>query len=471
VSAAEVLRVQNPNQGERSPAIVIPFTSRASTPLLYERAKKAALRRGYASEADDFASWYAVKILEGKCQHQTLDQAFIDYLRETRGRPGAKYCGADALLPLHRYSPPASSDTPDAVIEAGMNRSGLAAWIASENEPESPVPEDFAWEDFVSGRDLAFVRMYCADHSMKVIAGQFGVSESRVSQRLSRIIQIVKTKIRRRSWRMAQHTDVTLLPLGLPDAAQTIDLSELARRCDIHPVDISKLVSEGLIPYRQSGNQKFVLASDADRIVGIRKQFGRQWVHELRAIYKPVKEVAPRAPAPAPPSEAKVIHLDPSARQLSLSPAEKLVYDKLVKGLSNREIANQLCVTEKAVKFHLTRIYSYLGGSSRGQILFLHHSNQIQITERIRGSKVEKMEQKPTQAEKRCLTVLPHVAPDLPLPPTAPALAAAPSVVLPTGQLNAGSGLRERLTVIARELKAAGIDKQANDLLWLAAEL
>jgi hypothetical protein len=41
----------------------------------------------------------------------------------------------------------------------------------------------------------------------------------------------------------------------------------------------------------------------------------------------------------------------------------------VTKGLSNKEVANQLFVTEKTVKFHLTNIYKKMNVKSRAQLI------------------------------------------------------------------------------------------------------
>lgn len=48
-----------------------------------------------------------------------------------------------------------------------------------------------------------------------------------------------------------------------------------------------------------------------------------------------------------------------------LSNAETQVLDRLRQGLSNQSIADELCVTEKTIKFHLTNIYKKLGAKNR----------------------------------------------------------------------------------------------------------
>lgn len=55
--------------------------------------------------------------------------------------------------------------------------------------------------------------------------------------------------------------------------------------------------------------------------------------------------------------------------QKGLSNREAEVAELVVKGLSNKEVANQLFVTEKTVKFHLTNIYKKMNVKSRAQLI------------------------------------------------------------------------------------------------------
>ena len=48
---------------------------------------------------------------------------------------------------------------------------------------------------------------------------------------------------------------------------------------------------------------------------------------------------------------------------------EQETADLVSRGLSNKEIANQLFITEKIVKFHLTSIYKKLNVKSRAQLI------------------------------------------------------------------------------------------------------
>lgn len=54
---------------------------------------------------------------------------------------------------------------------------------------------------------------------------------------------------------------------------------------------------------------------------------------------------------------------------MNLSNRQKEVVDLVCKGLSNKEIANQLFITEKTVKFHLTTIFKLSGVKNRTQLV------------------------------------------------------------------------------------------------------
>lgn len=55
--------------------------------------------------------------------------------------------------------------------------------------------------------------------------------------------------------------------------------------------------------------------------------------------------------------------------QKGLSNREAEVTELCAKGLSNREIAHQLFVTEKTIKFHLQNIYKKMNLKSRAQLI------------------------------------------------------------------------------------------------------
>lgn len=73
--------------------------------------------------------------------------------------------------------------------------------------------------------------------------------------------------------------------------------------------------------------------------------------------------------------------------QNGLSNREAEVAELVTKGLSNKEVANQLFVTEKTVKFHLTNIYKKMNVKSRAQLIVwcLPHIGFIEKDERQPG--------------------------------------------------------------------------------------
>lgn len=74
--------------------------------------------------------------------------------------------------------------------------------------------------------------------------------------------------------------------------------------------------------------------------------------------------------------EGSLTHLGEEARMLKdvlikegLSNREAEVAELVTQGLSNKEVANRLFVTEKTVKFHLTNIYKKMNVKSRAQLI------------------------------------------------------------------------------------------------------
>lgn len=72
--------------------------------------------------------------------------------------------------------------------------------------------------------------------------------------------------------------------------------------------------------------------------------------------------------------------------QKGLSKREAEVVEMVTKGLSNKEVANQLFVTEKTIKFHLTNIYKKMSLKSRAQLIVWCMPHQHFIEEEARRS-------------------------------------------------------------------------------------
>ena len=73
------------------------------------------------------------------------------------------------------------------------------------------------------------------------------------------------------------------------------------------------------------------------------------------AIYRSIQTEAPERGRPA--------------QEAGLTPSEQRVLDALTRGLSNKEIAAELWLTQQTVKFHLRNIYRRLGASNRSEAM------------------------------------------------------------------------------------------------------
>lgn len=109
-------------------------------------------------------------------------------------------------------------------------------------------------------------------------------------------------------------------------------------------------------PLRLSWGRELVGAAIAvvAMLVGVRLASGRIEAPRSTAP-EPAGSAAP-APAPAPPDD-------------TLSPREHAVLRQLCGGLSNKEIARALSVSENTVKTHLANIYAKLGVGRRTEAL------------------------------------------------------------------------------------------------------
>ncbi len=87
--------------------------------------------------------------------------------------------------------------------------------------------------------------------------------------------------------------------------------------------------------------------------------------------------VALRATSNQPPITNKVDKrkavADPTRCTDALTDREREVIGLLGKGLSNRDIANSLCISETTVRHHLTSIFDKLGVSNRQKLLICAH--------------------------------------------------------------------------------------------------
>jgi two-component system, NarL family, response regulator LiaR len=85
------------------------------------------------------------------------------------------------------------------------------------------------------------------------------------------------------------------------------------------------------------------------------------------------KSLAPQAAAPAPsiPAPAAFVPNDRRRDELGITPRELEILALVAEGLSNREIADKLHVSENTVKTHCSRAFDKLGARRRTQAVQL----------------------------------------------------------------------------------------------------
>lgn len=87
-------------------------------------------------------------------------------------------------------------------------------------------------------------------------------------------------------------------------------------------------------------------------------------VEVVREVVVPGPEAAPAAPAPFERDQAR---LD----ELGITPRELQVLELIAEGLSNKEIAARVHVSENTVKTHSSRVFDKLGARRRTQAVQL----------------------------------------------------------------------------------------------------
>ena len=120
-----------------------------------------------------------------------------------------------------------------------------------------------------------------------------------------------------------------------------------------------------LIVERSTGTYAAIIAA-AFAIVGI--SLGRR-VARQEVI---VKEVPVEVPAPVP-FERDIARID----ALGLTPRDLEVLQLIADGLSTREMAERLFVSENTVKTHTSRVFDKLGASRRTQAVQLAKGQRI----------------------------------------------------------------------------------------------
>lgn len=145
----------------------------------YKRALGAARSYGFSEHAEDFAQEVVTKFISGQGRHQTVDQALIDIARRDLGDPRS------GLFELRRaidwgYQPlDALENHPGPVIDRSDQRQYQRVLGCLEGVERAII-----------------ILMYEWGFLQKEIAHCLGVTEGRISQRLSKIQKRVQTALR-----------------------------------------------------------------------------------------------------------------------------------------------------------------------------------------------------------------------------------------------------------------------------------
>jgi DNA-binding NarL/FixJ family response regulator/anti-sigma regulatory factor (Ser/Thr protein kinase) len=173
---------------------------------------------------------------------------------------------------------------------------------------------------------------------------------------------------------------------GLEVAAEVTagaDLAELIRRHspDVVLLDARMTLPDGMVTLRQvSELTSIVMVTSADDDVLLQEtaEVGARvcalhGAFDLRELIRIVHDAATagprRSPDSGPQADYRLVSYDQpdgSPRQ-SLRPREREIMELIAEGLSNRQIASRLVVSEKTVKNHICSIYSRLGVHGRTQ--------------------------------------------------------------------------------------------------------
>ena len=97
--------------------------------------------------------------------------------------------------------------------------------------------------------------------------------------------------------------------------------------------------------------------------------------------------------------DSKIFLKNHLAQKLSRREVEVVVL--VLEGLTNREVANRLCVAEKTVKFHLTNIYKKLHISRRSQIIWTLPLSDFVEARRNSGTTVNSPAKETTMMSKK----------------------------------------------------------------------
>ena len=163
------------------------------------------------------------------------------------------------------------------------------------------------------------------------------------------------------------HPDVVLLDLKLPDAGDVDGVASFARDSRRVVIFTAYDTDEDVFRAIHSGARGYVLKGSPAADIA----------HAIRRVHAGESYLSPRITAKLVEGVAQ-----PRGRSGLLSARERGVLRLIAAGLSNRQIARTLSISERTVKFHVTALFNKLGADNRAQAVAIAAERGLLSTQR-----------------------------------------------------------------------------------------
>ncbi len=166
--------------------------------------------------------------------------------------------------------------------------------------------------------------------------------------------------------------DVLLMDLKLRKRFGLEVLPEIAaRRTDVRPIVLTDAITQGEIIQALLMGARGVLLKNVNTNLlfnSIRTVMGGEYWISHDGVAELVRHLR---------SLAALAEQSTQSQARSLSPQQRQIVEAIASGCSNREIAEELRVSERTVKYHLTRIFSKFGVSGRMELARYSLENKV----------------------------------------------------------------------------------------------
>ena len=160
-----------------------------------DRCRKLAILRGHKQVAEDFAQYAALRVFQGR--KATVEQLLIDYLRSEYGCTGIRSNSKQLLKCNERkHATPIDNENP---IEDFARRNSNHVRSFRDFEP---------FFKFISQIDRSILKLFYEwGFDESEIADCFGVTKSRICQRLQRVQSSLSKIIKKEESRISEKTE------------------------------------------------------------------------------------------------------------------------------------------------------------------------------------------------------------------------------------------------------------------------